>query len=287
MVRNQKQLLLIQLGIAIIVIILVAGGLSKLHFHSGETLDVLGLLFQNLRPQEAGAPAGSVGGGAMLGLFNIVFWVLLAFTLLYAIVSPRYRKQLLRSLITILALAFILSRVTEFQGGREQASEQPLGSEMLEPAKVSLPEPPPFITNPPGWFLVAVNGFLVLLLLGVMWYFWRRLHKPDKKALLAQEAETALSDLEAGGDLKDVVLRCYASMSQVLRESRNVERAKAMTPREFQSHLAEAGLQDQHIQRLTYLFEGVRYGARPSAGRTELEAMACLRAIVQAYGKTP
>jgi hypothetical protein len=45
-------------------------------------------------------------------------------------------------------------------------------------------------------------------------------------------------------------------------------------------------MSDEHIQRLTQLFEGVRYGARPSRGRTVLEARACLRGIIAAYGET-
>jgi hypothetical protein len=75
-------------------------------------------------------------------------------------------------------------------------------------------------------------------------------------------------------------------MSEVLRENRNIERRKAMTPREFEEHLTEIGMSDEHTQRLTQLFEGVRYGARPSRGRTVLEARSCLRAIIAAYGET-
>ena len=87
--------------------------------------------------------------------------------------------------------------------------------------------------------------------------------------------------------MRNVVIRCYAKMSQVLRQSRKIQRHSAMTPREFGNHLAEIGLGDEHIQRLTRLFEGVRYGYRPSEWPVEREAIECLQAIVQTYGESP
>jgi hypothetical protein len=59
-----------------------------------------------------------------------------------------------------------------------------------------------------------------------------------------------------------------------------------MTPREFEQYLSQSGLRDEHIQQLTHLFESVRYGARVPGQREEAEAITCLTAIVQAYGKS-
>ena len=56
-----------------------------------------------------------------------------------------------------------------------------------------------------------------------------------------------------------------------------------MTPREFEQYLANSGLADAHIRRLTRLFESVRYGAGPPSNAEEREAMACLNAIAQEY----
>jgi hypothetical protein len=286
MVNQKKYQLLLQLGLVIAVIILLAGGLSRVEFQSGRPFDLFAYLFQGIRPPGVQAPIGTGGGSGLINALQPIFWGMLGLALIYAVVSPRYRKQLIRMLVTVAALVLLLSRIQELQWAGEGFAEESLGGDTLEPVGATLPEPPPFFTDPPDWFLVAINVLLALLFFGILWYLWRVLRRrPDTKTLLVQEAETALSDLEAGGDLRDVVLRCYAGMTQVLRESRNIERRKAMTPREFENHLAETGIQDEHIVRLTQLFEGVRYGARPSAGRTELEAMACLRAIVQAYGR--
>jgi hypothetical protein len=287
MANRQKYLLVIQIGIVVAVIMLLAGGLSRVQFESGRPFDLFAFLFQGIRPINFGASPPPVGGEGIIRTLQPIFWALLAFAIIYAFVSPRYRKQLIRTLFIVMALAFLFSRLPEMEWQSEGSSPEGTVGDALDPAAAVLPEPPPFFTDPPAWFLIAANILLAVVFLGVLWVLWRYLHRaPDKKTLLAQEAETALGELEAGGDIRDVVLRCYAGMTKVLHESRNIERRKAMTPREFESHLYEAGIQDEHIQRLTQLFEGVRYGARPSAGRAELEAMACLRAIVQAYGSS-
>jgi hypothetical protein len=54
-----------------------------------------------------------------------------------------------------------------------------------------------------------------------------------------------------------------------------------MTPREFEARLATAGLREDHIQRLTRLFEAVRYGTQSPGKREEREAVDCLTAIVR------
>jgi hypothetical protein len=189
-----------------------------------------------------------------------------------------------RAFILILILLFLLNRIPQNQ--EIERESEPMGAAAgVEVGVPEVPEPPAFVTDPPNWFVMAVNAFLVVLLLGgiaLAWRLWRR--GPDTQTRLVQELESAISDIESGEDLGDVVLRCYARMSQVLRKSRNIERHRAMTPREFERHLAGIGMQDEHIQRLTRLFEGARYGARPSGGRAEREALACLTAIVQAYG---
>jgi hypothetical protein len=287
MTQRQKLLFVVQLGIAIAVIMLVAGGLSRVNFSSGKPFNILAFLLDKLRPPDTGPATGVDGGGPSLDLLRPIFWGMLLLSLIYAIVSPRYRKQLIRTLITVLLLVFLLSTLSDRLQPRGELSgeEQPSGAAELEEAEI--PEPPDYISDPPSWFLIAVNALLALLFLGAIWYFRRIFSaKPDAQTLLVQEAASALTDLEAGGDLKNVVLRCYARMSQVMQQSHSIKRHRGMTPREFEQHLAEAGFRDEHIQRLTRLFEGVRYGARPGGGRTDREAMDCLRAIVKTYGKT-
>jgi hypothetical protein len=167
----------------------------------------------------------------------------------------------------------------------EQEEPAQMGGEFLGQAEGDFPDPPDFVSDPPNWFLMVVNVVVALLLVVAFWFLWRfmRARHDDTQTLLVQQAETALSDLTAGGDLRDVIMRCYARMSQVLYQSRNIQRDEAMTPREFETHLAEIGLQDQHIQRLTRLFESVRYGASSPGEPAQREALDCLRAITRAF----
>jgi Domain of unknown function (DUF4129) len=75
-------------------------------------------------------------------------------------------------------------------------------------------------------------------------------------------------------------------MNLVLSEQRGIQRQTAMTPREFELYLGQIGLKIEHIRQLTRLFERVRYGAGPPGEREEQEAVACLTAIVEVYGRS-
>ena len=87
--------------------------------------------------------------------------------------------------------------------------------------------------------------------------------------------------------MRATVLRCYREMSSLLRERRGIRRGQTMTAREFEQQLAQAGVHNEHIRRLTQLFERVRYGANIPQQRDTDEAVRCLTAIVQAYGRKP
>jgi VanZ family protein len=287
MVRNHKLLLILYIGIAIVAIILVSTGLSELDFQSGRPLNLVGMLLQRIRSIRATPPAQLDTGDASIDLLRVIFWVALIFSIGYAISSSRFRRQVLRTFLTVLFLVLAIDILRERLQFGNLLSNRSGESAAAGQDGVGLPNPPTFITDPPGWFLLIVDLLLVLIVLGVLWLLWRLLRpKPDTQALLVREARAALTDLQAGGDLKNVVLRCYARMCQILRQSRNIERRRSMTPREFERHLAEIGLRDEHIQRLTRLFEGVRYGAKPSGRPEEREAIACLTAIVQNYEET-
>ena len=96
--------------------------------------------------------------------------------------------------------------------------------------------------------------------------------------------EDALTALDEGSALHDVILRCYADMTALLAREGRAHRHRAMTPRDFQAHLADLGMRDEPIRRLTRLFEQVRYGGTDATSVDEQEARFCLQAIVAAYG---
>ena len=98
---------------------------------------------------------------------------------------------------------------------------------------------------------------------------------------LQLEAERALQALNDGLDLKNVILRCYSQMAQVLKREQGLEMEVAMTAREFE-RLAEArGVPPAPVHKLTQLFEAARYGHRPPGPGDERQAVDCLTAIVR------
>jgi len=82
--------------------------------------------------------------------------------------------------------------------------------------------------------------------------------------------------LSAGRDT-NLVLRCYHEMLDLLSQREHVAHA-ALTPREFADRLRALGLRSEPIDRLTALFELVRYGHRRSDPLSE-SAVATLKEI--------
>lgn len=115
-------------------------------------------------------------------------------------------------------------------------------------------------------------------------YIYQRFFRksPSTTDQLKADAEEALSDIQSGEDLRNVIVRCYTDMSQVLNEQRNIQRQQAMTPREFEHQLQGIGLPQNAVQRLTRLFEEVRYGNAEPGKEAEQEAIHCLTSIAEA-----
>lgn len=283
---SQRTTILIQLTLALVAILLLAAGMGGLRFEPGRDLDLLGLLLGDGRLPTAPVSAAAGGGFNFEPWMRIAFWLLLIVSIAYALLSPEGRRRLFMTLIFVALLLFIADRYLD--ENQQPPLEPPVmeGMEGLpDVAPPTLPEPPSFVSDPPAWIGWVVNVVVALAFVLLLLYLWRRLRPvSNPQSLLVEEAAQALAELEAGGDLRDVVLRCYVQMSDVLKESHRVERRQAMTPREFEGQLAAAGLRDEHIHRLTRLFESVRYGNQSGTGKAAQEASECLQAIVQNYG---
>ena len=126
-------------------------------------------------------------------------------------------------------------------------------------------------------YLLAL-GFLA----GLSFLTWRGLRRrpsvdipemPDLSRIVAR----AVMDLEKGGELSDIVLRCYRDMCAIL--GRKVALRKEMTAREFAQRLQQAGVSEREVLRLTSLFERVRYGRHAASPDERAEAIALLQTI--------
>jgi hypothetical protein len=126
---------------------------------------------------------------------------------------------------------------------------------------------------------------LAILITVLAWGIYRASREAagDAMARLVDEAQDAVDALQAGGNIRDTVIRCYIQMTQVLAKERNIHREEAMTPHEFeQILLTKMKLPETPVQRLTRLFEAVRYGDYHPGKREELEAIDSLTAIAAA-----
>jgi hypothetical protein len=73
-------------------------------------------------------------------------------------------------------------------------------------------------------------------------------------------------------------------MSETVSREERIPNFSYFTPREFAARLRSSGMMLAHIDRLTAIFEQVRYGGR-SGGAFVDEAIGCLEAIEEAYSK--
>ncbi len=229
---------------------------------------------------------------------QIVFWliVFVIVLLVSSLLSPELRKKLIMSFIRLAAFVLILLYIVKNNPGILAGLLNPpqLQGESGGPsAAENLPPPafePPHISS----FLSYLITFgVILLVIAVVWLFsrWWARRQASLASLrsldeIAAAARASLDDLDSGRDWDDAIIQCYARMSRVLSLKRGLRRAEAMTPAEFVSRLERAGLPLEPVQRLTRLFESVRYGARKS-GQSEIEeARACLTSILNYCGES-
>jgi len=273
----------------IAILILLAIGINSLQMLPG-------------RPFYLGDPGPmSVGGSALADNPNnisllIVRVILLAaaiglpITLVMAMMTPDGRRQLFAYLIMggLLVLAFMLLQGSA-QPPRNQDAAKQILSKDTPPAPATSPPTDVFSPSAPDWLVLAISigvGVLVCgIIAAVIYLVWRR-SQPESTALeeLSAEAQNAMASLQAGADLKDVVLRCYREMSRVLQKERGIQRQAAMTAREFETALRDKGIPAESVQQLTRLFEQVRYGRESPGPREEQLALTSLNAIIVLVG---
>lgn len=103
------------------------------------------------------------------------------------------------------------------------------------------------------------------LILGSSWAAarWRARRSHRRDGELTSELELLAERTLSTGRDPDLVLRCYDEMVDLLSRKERVAHV-SLTPREFADRLRDLGLRTEAIDRLTELFELVRYGHRDS-----------------------
>jgi hypothetical protein len=280
--QRRQTTLLFYLCAAIGALVLLAASLAQLSFRPGRAFIIGGDLAAEAPGGAEPATLGDLGYWRVL--VTAIVLALLAYFVVRLIFSARLRWLLLRRLAGALAAVLLFYLLANWLGDTlPKLTTSSATNDTPAPAETAIGEPlPAFVAQPSAWLVVLVSLVLVALVIAGMWFFWRR-SQPAAHPVTAL-AQEAIENIQAGGDLQSIVLRCYLEMSEVLGEQSGITRQRAMTPREFERQLAGAGVRDEHIKQLTRLFEQARYSAQAPSERDERAAVECLTAIVRAYG---
>ncbi|AGB37612.1 DUF4129 domain-containing protein [Natronococcus occultus] len=98
-------------------------------------------------------------------------------------------------------------------------------------------------------------------------------------AAVGSAAGRAADRIDEGTAVDNEVYRAWREMTDRL----DVDRPASSTPREFADAAVAAGLERDHVDELTRLFEDVRYGDTETTPAMERQAVATLRKIEAAY----
>jgi hypothetical protein len=212
-----------------------------------------------------------------------------------SLLSPEMRKKLLKQLfrltVSMILILYLLKIKPDILAGLFPSLA--LGGQSASSPVESIAPPvfePPHISS---WLSFFIALGIVLLIAVFFWriYRWRMLYKDASETQQLDEiagiARSSLSDLSSGhGSAQDIIIQCYRDMSRVVVARRGLYREYAMTASEFAARLEKAGLPRDPVNRLTHLFESVRYGARTSVQGDVDEAIACLTSIVKYCGES-
>ncbi|MGD2158131.1 MAG: DUF4129 domain-containing protein [Anaerolineales bacterium] len=289
---DQRLIIIIALTITVSAFIILSSGLSKIHLERGKFLIPENLATQT--PSITDIPETNVFKSPLNKidvykiLSRVIFWVLLPLSFLFTLLSPgnRKRRLIILSITTFSLLLFIYLWSSIIQQANLDQFQQEIQLTLVPtmPSGTVFPRPDRIDTSPILYYSIVLFVFLSLLL--GSWMIWRRIRSREVSLkVFANTAQKALDELQAGIEIRNVVIRAYYQMSQVLDQELGITRKDAMTPREFEVKLEGAGLPAEEVQQLTRVFEAVRYGTTQVNWELEHQAITSLTAIIEACRK--
>jgi hypothetical protein len=289
---RQKTIALLLLAFVAIVIFVLATNASQLVLSEGTPVAISRQL-----EVERGLGVDPKGGENLIALFRALLLCMIIFlpvALFYMLFTKRGRKDLIILLVNGLIIFLMVSSLSRIipqnfdtptpTPAPESVQEPPLDMSLLEEDTGEA-----FVANPPEWAIwvgsLVLALFFALLVIVAYLRFFRRRQGSNMLQELAEEAQQAIDDIQAGGDLRQIIINCYRDMMKVVKKTRGIIRDEAMTPEEFGALLEKRGLPSGPLQRLTRLFEEVRYGNRLPTHHEEQLAILCLQELVAACQK--
>src|SRR5574341_687995 len=283
---NTRHRLLFLCLLALLAVMFLASSLHDVHFEPGRSLS-------NPAPSGPLVSLDAIENFQQTPLWKILlFWAvfLINLILFFYLLPPELRRRMIKQVIRFALGVLILLIALRYQVLKLPSLEsEPVNSGSavsFGDSGLAAAFHPPEMTL---WTIYLISLGLILALLVLTWAgyrWWAR--QRSRRAFVLDEigaiAQSSLNDLASGRDWGDVIIQSYVRMSEVVGARRGLHRPEAMTPREFAERLEYAGLPAEGVQRLTQLFESVRYGARQSSPSDVNEAVACLHSILQACG---
>ncbi len=289
---NSTRLLVSLVLIALVAdLFILISGMANLTLLPGKRLPNPFTSFGELDP--AVSPPGTTWGEDTLRILIQAIFALGATTiLLFVIFSREHRKQFAVIFLVLLLLFLILVYIGEIpQSDQSAVLETNMGTEIgaappVEQVRVDIPQ-----VEPTNWqvILITLGSSLLLTLFAVVFfvkiYPLIRSRSVDKESVLnklGKSAGLAARRIISGDDPRAAILLCYHEMTQIMSNHEQVQNYSFLTPREFALRLHQGGMKDDDVDRLTAIFEAVRYGGRSGAEFVN-EAMSCLQSIHRTY----
>lgn len=226
----------------------------------------------------------------------LVLWLafVVSLVLFFYLLPAPLRKKMVRQMLGLatgfLALMLALRhQVLKIPGWMAETAKPGGGGQPGTEAGAGFP----IFHRPPmmAWTVYLLSLAVLLGIFALGYFIYRRWQRSRPRRMssltaIANIAEASLRDLASGHDWGDVIIGCYAQMSEAVSSRRGLRRDASATAREFADRLAHAELPGSAVHGLTRLFETVRYGGRRASESDQRAAVDYLNAILLACGAT-
>ncbi len=285
MMQKKQVIFLFMALAAALILLLVSSSLSQLELTPGEPLP-MGNMASTL--EGTFMPKSGEIILQLIRLFFLLAIISIPILVVLLIVSPKARRQFLREMVRVIPMILLvilfgrIARLVRAPENEEVPAPQAgdgLSPDFVPGGELVMPE----LSN--QWTVVAIVAIAVTItvIIGLIVWFTLRNSKrtPDVRERILAQTGRALRQIEMGGEVRDVIQRCYREMNTALREQRGVQRRANLTTQEFQEHLVGLGFPARAVRTLTHLFEEVRYGSKTGTPEMVDEAVACLTELME------
>ncbi|MBI5354533.1 MAG: DUF4129 domain-containing protein [Chloroflexi bacterium] len=266
--------------VALTGLILLASGLSRLKLDSSQMAWSETIFDFTDKAHSENIPQASW----VKALFPVT--LIISFLLLLGPMRPMLSKDLTMALLRFFVLIFVVMLIMA-RPLLEKYTQSSSGMPGIASVHQSF-SAPTINSNLEFWITVFVVIIVSAIFLFVLNRIINSRFKPKKKLEeIANIVRSSLNQLSENQDARSTIIVCYQRMISAIKESRGLTRKDEMTPAEFAKYLERAGLPRDGVQRLTHVFEKVRYGAQEIQPDEIKEAKQCLTSILKVCQTQP